>query len=91
MTVEITEVKITEDAIVITANDLEGIFLAENLYEEMEAKEVKFEFEREKEGHMKYLYKIVMGQRKTASAKSLGKKIEQLTGCITQISETFLQ
>ncbi len=89
MTVCINEVTITESEVQLSCTNLEGMFLSENFYEDIEDEPVIFSFSREKEGQMKYLYKICMSQKKCQSAKSIGAKIESLCTCITQISDAF--
>lgn len=94
MTVEITGVTITEEKVTIEAINLETILLAEDLFAEItEEPTVTFEFDRkERNGaEMKYLWRVVQGQRKTQSAKSFGEKLEKLCGAITQLSASFLQ
>ena len=91
MMVEIMEVKVTEDKISITATNLESILLADDLYEDIDEAPVQFEFDRHAKGGaaMKYLYKVCQGQRKCRSAKSMGEKLEKLSGVITTLSESF--
>lgn len=91
MTVEITSVEIGAEKITIEAINLENIFMNENLYEDIDEKPVKFEFDRTANNgaQMKYLYRVCQGQKKCQSAKSLGEKLEKLCGVITQLSESF--
>ena len=91
MMVEITEVNITEDKINIIATNLESILLADDLFEDIDEESVQFEFDRHAKGGaaMKYLYKVCQGQRRCRSAKSMGEKLEKLSGVITNISESF--
>ncbi len=91
MTVEITGVEIGAEKIIIEAVNLETILMAEDLFEDMEATPIIFEFDRTARNgaEMKYLYRVVQGQRKCKAKKSMGAKLEALVGVITQISESF--
>lgn len=91
MIVEIKGVEIGVEKITIEAINLETILTAENLYEDMDESPVIFEFDRTARNgaEMKYLYRVVQGQRKCQSKKSMGAKLEALVGVITQISESF--
>jgi hypothetical protein len=91
MTVEITSVEIGEEKITIEALAIEDILMADDLYEDVEVPTVKYEFDRKaKNGaEMKYLWKVVQGQKKCQSAKSMGAKLEKLVGVMTQLSDSF--
>ena len=91
MTVEITGVEIGAEKITIEAINLETILMAEDLFEDMDESPVIFEFDRTARNgaEMKYLYRVVQGQRKCQAKKSMGAKLEALVGVITQLSESF--
>ncbi len=91
MTVEITEVNISDDKIEIVATNLENIFTSENLFEDIDEEKVHFEFDRHARNGaaMKYLYKVCQSQKRCQSAKSMGEKLEKLAGVITTLSESF--
>lgn len=91
MTVEITSVEIGAEKITIEAVNLENFLMAEDLFEDVEANPVKFEFDRTARhgAEMKYLWKVCQGQKKCQTAKSMGEKLEKLCGVITQLSEAF--
>ncbi len=91
MIVEIRGVEISAEKITIEAVNLETILMAEDLYEDMDESPVIFEFDRTARNgaEMKYLYKVVQGQRRCQAKKSMGAKLEALVGVITQISESF--
>jgi hypothetical protein len=38
---------------------------------------------------MKYLWKVVQGQKRCQSAHSMGAKLEKLVGVMTQLSDSF--
>lgn len=91
MTVEITSVEIGEEKITLTALAIEALLFREDLFEDVEVPEVKYEFSRKARNgaEMKYLWKVCQSQKKCQSAKSMGAKLEKLCGVITQISESF--
>ena len=91
MIVEIRGVEISAEKITIEAVNLETILMAEDLFEDVDESPVIFEFDRTARNgaEMKYLYKIVQGQRRCQAKKSMGAKLEALVGVITQISESF--
>ena len=91
MLVEITNVEIGTEVITIEALAIEEILLADDLYEDAEVPTVKYEFSRKANNgaEMKYLWKVCQGQKRCHSAKSMGGKLEKLTGVITQLSESF--
>ena len=93
MITEIKSVEITENEIVLEGINLETIFAAEDLYEEMDEEIVRFVFDRKKNGgaSLKYLWKVCGSQKKCQSAKSMGGKIEKLVGSILSISENFIE
>jgi len=92
MITEITSCSITSEAIILEGTNLETIFTAEDLYEELEAEPVKFVFDRHKNGGacMKYLWKVCGSQKRCKNAKSMGEKLEKLVGCILSLSENFI-
>ena len=91
MIVEIRGVEISAEKVTIEAINLETILMAEDLYEDMDESPVIFEFDRTARNgaEMRYLYKVVQGQRRCQAKKSMGAKLEALVGVITQISESF--
>lgn len=91
MVVEIKSVTIGKEKITIDAIEIENIIMAEDLFEDVEAPEVKYEFDRiAKNGaEMKYLWKVCQSQRKCQDEPTMGKKLEKLCGVITQLSDTF--
>lgn len=94
MITEIKSVEITENEIVLEGINLETIFTAEDLYEEMDEEIVRFVFDRKKNGgasSLKYLWKVCESQKKCQGVKSLGGKIDRLVGSILSISENFIQ
>lgn len=91
MTVEIKSVDIQAEQIIIEAVDLEQILMVDDLFQEFEPKTITFAFSRKPEaGHLKYLYRVVSGQRKCANANSFGAKLMALPSVITQLSEAFI-
>ena len=93
MIVEITSVEVNKNQVVIEATNLETVFTAENLFEDIPEEKVRFIFDRQ-EHHgsaIKYLYKVCSSQRKCQDAKSMGEKIEALVGCIISLSESFIE
>lgn len=93
MITEITKVEITDEEITLEGTNLETIFTAENLYEEMDEETVQFVFDRTKNhgACLKYLYKVCSSQRACRNAKSMGEKLEKLVGCIISISDNFIK
>lgn len=93
MITEIKSVEITENEIILEGTNLETIFAAEDLYEELEEETVKFVFDRhERAGsNLKYLWKVCASQKKCQNAKSMGEKLEKLVGCIISLSENFIE
>ena len=89
--VEITSIEIGTEKITIEALAIEDILMADDLFEDVEVPTVKYEFSRKaKNGaEMRYLWKVVQGQKKCQSAKSMGEKLEKLCGVITTLSESF--
>ncbi len=92
MITEITRAEISKEEVVLEGTNLETIFTAEDLYEDLPEESVRFVFDRyEKHGAgIKYLYKICQSQKKCQDAKSLGEKIEQLVGCIISLPDSFI-
>jgi len=93
MITEITNVEITETEIILEGTNLETIFTADNLYEEIEEEIVRFVFDRQEHGgaNLKYLWKVCASQRKCRNAKSMGEKLEKLVGCVISLSENFIE
>lgn len=89
MTVEITNVAIEKENITITGLAIEDVLMAEDLFEEFEVPEVQYQFDRNQQSNMKYLWKICQSQSRCKKEKSLGAKLEKLEGVITNISESF--
>ena len=89
MMIEITKVTCSNEAIEIEGNDIEAMFLVDDIFEDYEAPTVRFAFDPKNQGHLKYLYKLAASQSKSKFQKSLGKKIEALAGAITQINTAF--
>ena len=87
MTVEITAIEFGKEKIIITATNLESI-LTDDLYAEIDPEPVNFEFTIGTP-QMKYLYKICQSQSRCRQAKSMGEKLEKLTGVILYISDNF--
>ncbi len=93
MITEITKAEINKEQVVLEGTNLETIFTAEDLYEDIPEETIRFVFDRS-ENHgagIKYLYKVCTSQRKCQNAKSLGEKIENLVGCIISLSESFIE
>ena len=93
MITEITKVEISQEQVVLEGVNLETIFTAEDLYEDLPEESVRFIFDRQ-ENHgaaIKYLYKVCQGQARCKNAKSMGEKIEALVGCIISLSESFIE
>ena len=93
MITEITKVTVSKNQVVLEGTNLETIFTSENLYEDIPEQPVRFVFDRQ-ENHgsaLKYLWKVVSGQKKCQDAHSFGQKIESLVGCIISLSETFIE
>lgn len=90
--VEITEINISDDKIEIIATNLEDLLMAEDLFEDVEPEELHYSFDRHARNgaEMKYLYKVVSSQKRCASARSMGSKLEKLAGAILTISDNFL-
>lgn len=93
MITEIKACEINETEIILTGVNLETIFTAEDLFEDLDEEEVKFVFDRKEHGGaaLKYLWKVCSSQKKCQNEKSLGGKIEKLVGCIISLSEAFIQ
>lgn len=91
MLVEITSVNITEDKISIVATDLESLLLVDDLFAEVDDSPVQFDFDRhEKNGAaMKYLYKVCQNRKECAKEKSMGEKLEKLTGLMLNLADSF--
>lgn len=93
MIVEITSVEVNKDQVIVEGTNLETVFTAEDLFEDIPEDKVRFVFSRQ-EHHgsaIKYLYKVCSSQRKCQEAKSMGEKIEALVGCIISLSESFIE
>ena len=91
MIVEITSVEVNKDQVIVEGTNLETIFTAEDLFEDIPEDKVRFIFSRQ-EHHgsaIKYLYKVCASQRKCQDAKSMGEKIEALVGI--SLSESFIE
>lgn len=88
MLVEIINVNVGSEKIVLEANAIEEIIMAEDLFEDVEVPVVRYSFDRKARNYaeMKYLRKIVNSQKKCQSEKSMGAK---LVGVIIQIFESF--
>ncbi len=93
MITEIKSVEITASEIILEGTNLETIFTAEDLYEELEEETVRFVFDRHEHAgaNLKYLWKVCSSQKKCQSAKSMGEKLEKLVGCIISLSENFIE
>lgn len=91
MTVEILGVEISEEKIRIEASAIETIFMADDLFEDVEIPTIYYEFDRKaKNGaEMRYLFKVCQGQKRCASAKSMGEKLNSLVGVVTHLSDSF--
>ena len=94
MVVECKSVVISETEVVIEATNLEPLFTADDLFQEIDEELVRFVFDRH-ENHgaaMKYLWKVVSSNAKCREEKSFGEMIEKLAsgGCIISLSENFL-
>ena len=93
MIVEITKASIDKEQVVLEGTNLETVFLAEDLFEDIPEETVRFVFDRQ-EHHgsaIKYLYKVCQSQKKCKDAKSMGEKIEALVGQIISLSESFIE
>lgn len=92
MLVEITEVTIAKDKISIRATNLDNVLMADDLYAEIDPEPVQFEFDRHarRGAEMKYIYKVCQSNHGCRSQKTMGDKIEKLTGVITNLSESFI-
>ena len=94
MIIEVNSVEINETEVVLEGTNLETIFTADDLFQEIEEEPVRFVFDRQ-ENHgagMKYLWKVVSSNAKCKNEKSFGEMIEKLAsgGCIISLSENFL-
>jgi len=89
MTVEVKSVEIGTDRITIEGLAIEDFFMAEDLYEDAEVATVAYEFDRTAEGAMRYLYKILKGQKRCASEKMMGSMLDKLVGGILWLPESF--
>jgi hypothetical protein len=91
MLVEITNVEVSALNIILEANAIENVIMADDLFEDVEIPKVVFSFDRKaKNGcEMRYLWTICANQRRCESATSFGGKLEKLKGAILQINETF--
>ena len=93
MITEIKSAEINQEQIILEGVNLETIFTAEDLYEDLPEETLRFVFDR-KENHgagIKYLYKVCQSQKKCQNARSLGEKVENLVGCIISLSESFIE
>lgn len=91
MNISITTVTVNqkENTIQITGTDLERIFL-KDLYEAIdEMPEVTYEFHLDMPGNRNYLFKLVSSVKQCKEARSMGEKIEKLTGAILYINDAF--
>ena len=93
MITEIKSAEINQEQVILEGVNLETIFTAEDLFEDLPEESIRFVFDSS-ENHgagIKYLYKVCQSQRKCKDAKSLGEKIENLVGCIISLSESFIE
>lgn len=93
MIIEVNSVEVNKEQVVIEGTNLETVFTAEDLFEDIPEEKVRFVFGRE-EHHgsaIKYLYKVCSSQKRCQDAKSMGQKIEALVGCIISLSESFIE
>ena len=79
-----------EQMILIHANDIESIIMADDLFETAEAEEVVFQFDKTSASHRKYLYKLMKSNRTTKDKESLGAMLQALPGQIISIATSFL-
>ena len=93
MIINVDAVEISKEQVVIVGTNLETVFTADDLFEDIPEEKVRFVFDRiEHHGSaIKYLYKVCSSQRKCQSAKSMGDKIEALVGSIISLSESFIE
>ena len=92
MIIEITAVEVTKEQVIVEGTNLETVFTAEDLFEDIPEERVRFVFSRlGRASGIKYLYRVCQGQRKCQQAKSMGDKIESLVGCIVSLSESFIE
>lgn len=91
MTVEIKSVAIGKEEITIEGLAIEQLLLAEDLYEDVEVPEVTYEFSHTAHNGaaMKYLYKLVQGQKRCATESSFGARLDKLVGAIVWLPESF--
>lgn len=93
MTIEITSVTIknAEKIVEIEGNNLESIYMNENLSEDFEAVPVKFQFDLSNRGNWCYLYKFCKSQKKNKDAKNMEQMLNNCIGLITFMNAAFLQ
>ena len=93
MIIEVTKVEVNKEQVVVVGTNLETIFTAEDLFEDIPEESVRFVFDRQEHhgGAIKYLYKVCSSQNKCKNARSMGEKVEALVGCIISLSESFIE
>ena len=88
MMIEITKVTCGE-TVEIIGNDIEDIFMRDNLFEDYEAPEVRMVFDPKIRGHIMYLMKLTASIAKCRNKNSLSARFEALEGTIVRISPAF--
>ena len=80
MITEIKSVEITASQIILEGTNLETIFTAEDLYEELEEETMRFVFDRHENAgaNLKYLWKVCASQKKMPVRKKHGRKAREV-------------
>ena len=92
MIIEVNSVEVNKEQVVIEGTNLETVFTAEDLFQDIPEEKVRFVFSREgRASGIKYLYRVCSSQKKCQNAKSMGDKIEALVGSIISLSESFIE
>lgn len=89
---QVTNVSISDVAIIIEGIDIDRIVLADDLYEEFENEAIiqyKFDRTTENGAPLKYLLKVVSNMNVCKKAKSFGKKLEALEGSFLVLADSF--
>ena len=91
MNIEVSSVTVTDSKISISGIDLDAFLFCDDIYAEQDPKAVVFDFDRKSEtgAPMKYLWKVVSNNKKCATGKSFGAKLDLLVGQIIFLPDSF--
>ena len=89
--IEVSGIEVTTDYIIIEALDQEKLLFAEDLWDEqIEIPSITYRFERKSAGHMKYLLRVLKGNKQAKNKKSLGQMLDSLTGQFIMLNSSFI-